>query len=152
MDNFNLKKFLTENKMTRNSRLLKEDTSIIDNLLASGDLTAPTGEGYGMQKSHYILKNGSDLLMFKYNEDSSEPFKVARVFGSSLDKKLLNNLGFEEKFSKVASKNLFEPPNDGSESVNLTAEDFKLLLANFKQGFQAYSKSFSDFYKDRRPD
>ena len=151
MDNFNLKKFLTENKMTRNSRLLKEDTSIIDNLLASGDLTAPTGEGYGMQKSHYILKNGNDLLMFKYNEDSSEPFKIARVVGSFLDKKLLNNLGFEEKFSSTASKNLFEPPL-GSESVNLTAEDFELLLADFKQGFQAYAKSFSDFYKDRRPD
>ena len=148
---YKVKKISVNEILREIKRYLKEDTSIIDNLLASGDLTAPTGEGYGMQKSHYILKNGSDLLMFKYNEDSSEPFKVARVFGSSLDKKLLNNLGFEEKFSKVASKNLFEPPL-GSESVNLTAEDFKLLLADFKQGFQAYAKSFSDFYKDRRPD
>ena len=132
--------------------VLKENTSIIDKLIASGDLTAPTGTGYGMQKTHYILKNGSDSLMFKYNDASSKPFEVARIFGSMLNKKLLTNLGFEEKFSSTASKNLFEPPNDGSESVNLAVKEFELLLADFKQGFKAYAKSFADFYKDRRPD
>ena len=132
--------------------ILKEDTSIIDKLIASGDLTAPTGTGYGMQKTHYILKNGSDSLMFKYNDASSKPFEVARIFGSMLNTKLLTNLGFEEKFSSTASKDLFEPPNDGSKSVNLAVKEFELLLADFKQGFKAYAKSFADFYKDRRPD
>jgi hypothetical protein len=30
MDNFDLQKFLTENKLTRNSRLLKEDMDVTD--------------------------------------------------------------------------------------------------------------------------
>jgi hypothetical protein len=145
MENFNLKKFLSEGV------LLKEDTSIIDNLLASGDLTAPSGEGHGMQKSYYGLKSGSDIMWFKYDETLPKPFEVASVFGTFLNKQLMNSLGFQEKFSNVASKNLFGPPL-GTKSVNLTTEEFSALTDDFKQGFGKYIKSFSDFYKDRRPD
>jgi hypothetical protein len=131
--------------------VIKENTQILDDLLASGDLTAPSGEGHGMQASYYGLNNGSDVMWFNYNESSSQPFEVKMVFGSFLNKELMNSLGFEEKFSNVASKYLFEPPL-GTKSVNLTAEDFSALADDFKQGFGKYVKSFSDFYKDRRPD
>jgi hypothetical protein len=147
------KEFITEVKRLQKIAgiVIKENTQILDDLLASGDLTAPSGEGQGMQASYYGLNNGSDVMWFKYNESSSQPFEVKMVFGSFLNKQLMNSLGFEEKFSRVASKNLFEPPL-GTKSVNLTVEDFSALADDFKQGFGKYVKSFSDFYKDRRPD
>jgi len=104
-----------------------------------------------MQKSYYGLNSGSDVMWFKYDESLPKPFEVARVFGSFLNKELMDNLGFEEKFSSTASKNLFEPPL-GSKGVNLSPSEFSLLADNFKKGFSSYVKSFSDFYKDRRPD
>ena len=147
------KEFITEVKRLQKIAgiVIKENTQILDDLLASGDLTAPSGEGQGMQKSYYGLKNGSDTMWFKYNESSPKPFEVARVFGTFLNKQLMNSLGFEEKFSNVASKNLFEPPL-GSNGVNLSPSEFSLLADGFKKGFSSYIKSFSDFYKDRRPD
>jgi hypothetical protein len=129
----------------------EENKSPLEDLIASGDLTAPSGEGHGMQKSYYGLKNGSDTMWFKYDESLPKPFEVARVFGTFLNKQLMNSLGFQEKFSNVASKNLFEPPS-GSNGVNLSPSEFSLLVDGFKKGFSSYVKSFSDFYKDRRPD
>jgi hypothetical protein len=131
--------------------VIKEDISILDDLLTSGELTAPTGEGYTMTKNYYGLRNGSDVMWFKYNESSSQPFEVASVFGSFLDKNLMSSLGFEERHSSRAGQNNFQPPL-GNDSVNLTVEEFKVLADEFKQGFGKYSKSFADFYKDRRPD
>jgi hypothetical protein len=129
----------------------EEKKSPLEDLIASGDLTLPSGEGQGMQKSYYGLNSGSDIMWFKYDESLPKPFEVARVFGTFLNKELMNSLGFEEKFSNVASKNLFEPPL-GSKGVNLSPSEFSLLVDNFKKGFASYVKSFSDFYKDRRPD
>jgi hypothetical protein len=77
MDNFNLKKFLVENKMTRNSRLLAENEDRIKTILSKiGDIEEKIYDQYSDDEIDAKFDYGKaiDDIKAKYKNDKDKMY------------------------------------------------------------------------------
>ena len=93
MEDFNIKQFLIENKMTRNSRLLSEETTI-DRLEAHAGFDTDE-DGVIRSDQGFVFDNKGDklsaaLVYDKYGSDREEGEKVLDPLVDELEKQLEN--------------------------------------------------------------
>jgi hypothetical protein len=101
MNDFNIKKFLTENKMTRNSRLLKEETTM-DRLEAHAGFDMDE-DGVIRSDQGFVFDNKGDklsaaLVYTDYGSDREEGEKALDPLVDELEKQL-ENAGAEYKIT-----------------------------------------------------
>lgn len=74
-DNFNLRQFLTENKLTKNAQLIKENTQFPDDIIWTGEdaLTAPEGtfNSYDQEASEL---EGYDVELYGYSPSTGKAY------------------------------------------------------------------------------
>lgn len=100
MNDFNIKQFLTENKMTRNSRLLKEETTM-DRLEAHAGFD--TEDGVIRSDQGFVFDNKGDkistaLVYTDYGSDREEGERALDPLVDELEKQL-ENTGAEYKIT-----------------------------------------------------
>jgi hypothetical protein len=101
MEDFNIKQFLTENKMTRNSRLLKEETTM-DRLEAHAGFDTDE-DGVIRSDQGFVFDNKGDklstaLVYTDYGSDREEGERALDPLVDELEKQL-ENAGAEYKIT-----------------------------------------------------